>query len=163
MFVFYPPLRAEKKFKSMLKVLSNPLDNLKVKNGIIKCRLCVKSFSDQDVAINHIKTDHDTAKDLYETEDTGSDASVDDGSSSEDSDGSSGDVESVIQTNSDADSEAIVTNNNPRKRAPRPLQITLSNDSQELMHVRMSISKVVAEWRKMQKISTATLEWSTES
>lgn len=153
----------------MMKVFANPLDNLKEKNGIIKCRLCVKSFSDQEVAIKHIKTEHDTAKDLYETEDTSSDASVHDGSSSEDSDGSSGDEESEFQTNSDEDSDAIVTtttnnnNNNSRKRAPRPLQTTLSHDSQELMHVRMSISKIVSDWRKMQRISTATLKWSTES
>lgn len=151
----------------MLEVIENPLDNLKEKNGIIKCRLCVKSFSDQEVAIKHIKTEHDTGKDLYETEDTCSDASVHDGSSS-DSDGSSGDEDSEVQTNSEEDSDPIVTsnnnsNNNPRKRAPRPLQTTLSHDSQESTHVRMAISKIVADWRKMQRISTATLKWSTES
>ncbi|CAO1419358.1 unnamed protein product [Diamesa tonsa] len=165
--------KAEKKFKSMLKVFANPLDNLKEKNGIFKCRLCVQSFSDQEVAIKHIKTEHDTAKDLYETEDTGSDASVHDVSSSDDSDGSSGDEESEIQTNSEEDSDALVkstnnnnnnnNNNNSRKRAPRPLQTTLSHDSQESMHVRMCISKIVGDWRKMQRISTATLKWTTES
>lgn len=153
----------------MLKVYANPLDNLKEKNGVFKCRLCVQSFKDQEVAINHVKSEHDTAKDLYETEDTGSDASVHDGSSSDESDGSSGDEESEFQTNSDDDSDVILTtstnnnNNNSRKRAPRPLQTTLSHDSQELMHVRMCISKIVGDLRKMQRISTATLKWSLES
>ncbi|CAO1419015.1 unnamed protein product [Diamesa serratosioi] len=154
--------KAEKKFKSMLKVFANPLDNLKVKNGIIKCRLCVQSFTDQDVAINHIKTDHEAAKDLFETDDSASDASVHDGSS-EESDGSSGDEESEFQTNSDEDSDVAFNHNNVRKRAARPLQTTLPHDSYEMSHVKMAISKVVADWRKMQRITTATLKWTTES
>lgn len=150
----------------MLKVFANPLDNLKEKNGVFKCRLCVQTFNDQETAINHIKTEHekDNAKDLFEENDTGSDASVNDGSSSED-DGSSGDEESEVHTNSEEDSDNLMkTNNNSRKRAPRPLQVTqLTHDSHELTHVRFAISKVVGDLRKLQKISTVTFKWTSES
>lgn len=146
----------------MLKVFTNPLDNLKEKNGVFKCRLCVQTFKDQETAINHIKTEHETAKDLYEDDDTSSDASVHDGSSSED--GSSGDEESEVHTNSEEDLDNLIkSNNNSRKRAPRPLQVTLTHDSHESTHVRMAIFKVVADLRKMQKISTVTFKWTSES
>ena len=154
----------------MLKVFVNPLDNLKEKNGVFKCRLCVQSFSNQDVAINHIKTEHEQI-DLIDTDDSASDASVNENSTSGESDGSSGDEESEIQTNSDHDGDVAFSvnninnnnNNNSRKRAARPLHTSITHDSNEQIHVKICISNVVNELRKIHRISTETLKWTTES
>ncbi|CRK94797.1 CLUMA_CG008291, isoform A [Clunio marinus] len=55
--------RAEKNFKKILGVLSNPSDELKIVNGEIKCQFCPNIlFQSQDEAIEHVKKEHKASR-----------------------------------------------------------------------------------------------------
>lgn len=96
--------RAEKKFKKILAVLNKPADHLKVVKGVIKCMLCGETnFETEEEAIIHVTSEHDKNDGEFEAS---SDEEIHEAESADETEGSSGDVSSEIESSDSGDESA---------------------------------------------------------